>query len=199
MLSHFRVVVALLAAVATLGCAATVVGRAFPGLDERRTAIRKIAVAPFTARAERGAEGAPLVARQLAEALAVRGVEVVAPEDVARLTIEPGGDLAALAAGAAAQFGADAVLTGEITRWVEREGEALGSQHAASVGVTVTLHGAPDGRRLWEGSFDRTQQPFLENVLLTTRYPGGGMRWLSAAEFARFAAAELAAEVPVTP
>jgi hypothetical protein len=107
--------------------------------------------------------------------------------------------VAELAAAAARQFGADAVLVGEVTRWVEREGEALGSQRAASVGVRIVLHGAPGGERLWEASFDRTQQALLENVLLTPRYPGGGTRWLSAAEFARFAATELAATVPVTP
>jgi hypothetical protein len=180
------------------GCASPVVDRSYPGLGERRAPIHKIAVAPFRARAENALEAAPLLAHQLAQALAARGVDIVAPEDVARLT-ETSGGVAELAAAAAMQFGADAVLVGEVTRWVEREGEALGSQRAASVGVRIVLHGAPGGERLWEASFDRTQQALLENVLLTPRYPGGGTRWLSAAEFARFAATELAAKVPVTP
>ena len=38
-----------------------------------------------------------------------------------------------------------------------------------------------------------------ENVLLTPRYPGGGTRWLTAEEFAQFAASELAAAVPLAP
>ncbi|MEN8159736.1 MAG: hypothetical protein ABFS41_06685, partial [Myxococcota bacterium] len=99
----------------------------------------------------------------------------------------------------AQQFAADDVLVGEVARWMEREGEALGSKRAAAVGVHVVLHGAPGGERLWEGTFDRTQEALLENVLLTPRYPGGGTRWLSAPEFARFAAEELAAQVPATP
>lgn len=177
----------------------TVVERSFPGLAERRAPIRKIAVAPLRSGPEHAQDGAAILSRQLAEALAARGVEVVAPEDVARLTTANGAAVPELAASVAKKFAADAVLVGEVTRWVEREGEALGSQHAAAVGVHIVLHGAPGGERLWQGSFDRTQQPLLENVLLTPRYPGGGTRWLSAPEFARFAAQELAAQVPATP
>ena len=42
-------------------------------------------------------------------------------------------------------------------------------------------------------------RPLLENVLLTPRYPGGGTRWLTAEEFAQFAASELAAALPLAP
>jgi hypothetical protein len=97
------------------------------------------------------------------------------------------------------QFDADALVLGEITRWVEREGGAAGSLRPASVGVRVELYGAPQGERLWEGEFDHTQQALSENVLLTPRYPGGGTRWLTAEEFAQFAASELAAALPLAP
>ncbi len=190
---------AALLGIAILGCAATVVDRTLPGLAERRAPIRKIAVAPLRAGPEHATDAAPLVSRRLAEALAERGLEVVAPEDVAHLTEVAGAGAVELAAAVARQFAADAVLVGEVTRWVEREGEALGSRRPAAVGVHVVLHGAPGGERLWEGTFDRSQQGMLDNVLLTPRYPGGGTRWLTAAEFAGFAARELAARVPATP
>jgi nucleotide-binding universal stress UspA family protein len=180
-----------------LGCVGTVAGQRYPALAERREPIRKVAVAPIAVRPEQAAEAAPLVARHLAEALAARGIEVVAPEDVAH--VDTGAGVPQLAAAAARQFGADALLVGEITRWVEREGEAMGSQYAAAVGIRVVLHGAPGGERLWHGEFDHTQQAMLENVLLTPRYPGGGTRWLSADEFAHFASDELAAAMPVSP
>jgi len=186
---------------AALGCVATVVGRAYPALDERREPIRKVAVAPLGAKPEAAVAAAPLVSRYLADALAARGVEVVPPEDVARAlsAADPSAGAPGLAALLQGQFGADAVLLGEITRWVEREGEALGTKQPASVGLHVVLHGAPQGERLWEGDFDRTQQALSENLLLTPRYPGGGTRWLTADEFARFAAQELASAFPVEP
>jgi hypothetical protein len=181
------------------GCVGTVVEQPYAALAERREPIRKIAVAPIAARPEEAAEAAPLVSRQLAEALAARGLEVVAPDDVAHASASAGADVSALAAALHQQFQADALLIGEITRWVEREGEALGSQRPASVGIRVMLYGAPEAARLWQGEFDRSQQPMLENVLLTPRYPGGGTRWLTASEFAEFAADELAASLPLTP
>lgn len=188
-----------LAVAALVGCAATVVERSYPALAQRHGPIQKIAVAPLRAKPEHARDGAAMLSRQLAEALAARGVEVIAPEDVARLTTPVGTDASALAASVALEFGAEAVLVGEVTRWVERKGEALGATQPAAVGVHVVLHAAPGGEPLWQGSFDRSQEAFLENVLLTPRYPGGGTRWLSAPELARFAAEELAAQVPVAP
>ena len=189
---------ALLALTACLlACVGTVAEQPYPALAELRTPIHKVAVAPIAARPEEAAAAAPVVAKQLTEALAARGIEVVAPEDVARASA--GDSVPELAAAVHQQFGADAVLVGEITRWVEREGEALGTRHPAAVGIRVVLHGAPAGQRLWQGEFDRTQQPLSENVLLTPRYPGGGTRWLTADEFAHFAADELAGAMPLTP
>jgi hypothetical protein len=198
--SRTRGFVALLLLALAGGCVRTVVGESFPALAERSAPITRVAVAPLAARPEEAAPAAPMVARYLAEALAARGVEVVAPEDVARATggADPQAGVRELAALAERQFGAQAVLLGEITRWVEREGEALGTLRPASVGLRVELYGA-DGARLWRGEFDHTQQALSENVLVTPRYPGGGTRWLSADELARFAASELATALPLAP
>lgn len=191
----------LLAAVAALGCARTVVGQSFPALDERRAPILRIAVAPLVARPEGAAPAAAVVARKLVEALAARGIEVVPPEEVARTGAfaAGGAGVPELAATVKSQLGADALLVGEITRWVEREGGAAGSPRPASVGVRIDLFGAPDGQRLWRGEFDHTQQALLENVLITPRYPGGGTRWLTAEELAQFGASELVAALPLAP
>ncbi len=190
---------ALAASAVAAGCAGTVVGRSFPALGQRRDAIARIAVAPLAAKPEAAVASAPLVSSQLAEALRKRGVGVVSPEDVGLAigAADPAGGVPALAALANTQFGADAMVLGEITRWIDREGGAAGSQQPAAVGLHVVLYSAPEGERLWEGDFDRTQQALLSNVLLTPRYPGGGTRWLTAEEFADFAASELAAALPL--
>ena len=87
---------------------------------------------------------------------------------------------------ASRKFGATAVLTGQVTRYRERPGEALGTSRPASVGFELSLYTAPAGEKLWTARFEETQQPLSENVLHTRRYPGRGMRWLTAAELARW-------------
>jgi hypothetical protein len=94
--------------------------------------------------------------------------------------------------------GADAVVLGELTRWEEREGEALGTLNAAAVGFNVTLQGA-DGRTLWSAEFDERQQPLSDNVLRAGKYPGGGSRWLTAAELAHWGAKEIVSALPLGP
>ncbi|MDX1649469.1 MAG: hypothetical protein R3263_06415 [Myxococcota bacterium] len=203
---------ALLAPLLAAGCAVeTVRGAQTPAYRQLEQPIRKVAVAPFhvaertALRAEPGdqpATQAALVARHFSEALRQRGVDVVAPSDLGRaLGVEaPGTD--ALLPGtvvdvATREFGVDAVVMGELTRFVERRGQAAGATRPASVGFRVTLYGAPRGERLWTGAFDETQQAFSENVLSTSRYPGGGLRWLTAEELARWGAKETAAALPL--
>ena len=185
--------------VLALACVATVADRSYPALDARRAPVARIAVAPFGVRPEGVGDAAGLAARHLAETLVARGVEVVGPEDVARALggAAPGAGVPELAALVQQQFGADTLVLGEITRWIEREGGAAGTLRPASVGVRVEMYGAPQGERLWEGDFDHTQQALSENLLLTPRYPGGGSRWLTAEELAQFGAAELAAALPL--
>jgi hypothetical protein len=140
-----------------------------------------------------------LVGRFLAEALAQRGVDVTTPEDVGRALAEAGAtgriprEVARLAA---ERFGAQGVLVGTVSRYRERTGGAQESG-AASVWFEVSLYTAPEGEKLWSGVFNETQRPALDNVLVASRYPGGGSRWLSAEELARWGAEQTAASMPL--
>jgi hypothetical protein len=208
-----RCAAAAFAAALALGCAETVRTQAHPALSERTGAIDEIAVAPFRATGSLAVQSDPrlgpppdeavvLVARQVSEALARRGIRVIPPEDVARVL---GPDALgaerliplAVARAAHAEFGADAVLIGEAWRYVERSGEAAGTLRPASVGFEVTLYAAPGGQKLWSGVFDETQRALGENVLNAGRYPGGGTRWLTAEELLRWGATETATAMPV--
>jgi hypothetical protein len=186
-----------------LGCTETVATQARPALAELAAPLRRIAVLPFRApyaARELAGETEPRVAAQLlaryfAEALAARGVEVVAPADVA--TALAGADTSQrVGALLREKLGADAVLLGEVTRWEERQGEAYGAMEPAAVGFGVTLQGA-DGRTLWSAEFDERQQPLGDNVLRAGQYPGGGSRWLTAEELARWGAQETVRALPL--
>jgi hypothetical protein len=71
----------------------------------------------------------------------------------------------------------DAVLTGVITRYDDRQGTALLVDHPASVAYEAYLISARDGTILWRARFDETQRPLLDNVLLAGRFFKGGGAW----------------------
>jgi hypothetical protein len=112
----------------------------------------------------------------------------------------PRDDRVALAAAAAREFGATAVLSGTVYRYRERSGGELGTTQPASVGVELSLRTAPGGRQLWTVRFDHTQHALSENALVAARYPGAGSRWLTAAELTTWgletAAKQLADDQP---
>ena len=215
----------LAGALVAAGCAVeTVRQRSYPRLDEGVETISRVAVAPFAsagdlAQVERRAQidasasiGAPppgpgvpaaeataLVARYLSEALAKQGLDVTTHEDLGRVLAEVGADAGApreVAQLANERFGAEAVVIGSVARYRERTGGAQESG-AASVWFEVALYTAPGGEKLWSGVFNETQRPALGNVLVASRYPGGGSRWLSAEELARWGAEQTAQSMPL--
>jgi hypothetical protein len=209
---------ALGAAFALAGCAFdTVRQETFPALAEKGGAsVTKVAITPFTIGGDLTRVGAEhttatpeeiskLVTRYVSEALASRGVRVIPADDFRLALAEAGIDPSVpenrrpMTNLAAFQFGADGVLTGVVTRYRERTGQSLAAANPASVGFRVMLLDAPAARRLWSGTFEETQQPINENVLNMRRYPGGGTRWLTAEELARWGAAEMAKSMPVDP
>jgi hypothetical protein len=166
--------------------------------------LGRIAVMPFYPTRELGrglppgspvgaADAAELVSTFVTDALRARGFAVVPPSDLLAAFVAEGRPLPRLdpreaGALAARQFGASAVLLGKVYRYREREGQAYGARRPASVGFELALHEAPGGRKLWTSRFDETQQPLTEDLFNVQRYPGGGRRWLTAAELARWGA-----------
>jgi hypothetical protein len=177
-------------------------------------ALRKVAVMPFYARPnfqrvrEPGSidagTAADLVSRFVTEAFVEQGISVVAPSDLALAfmgagEVTPRLDALAAAEVGARQFGASGVLLGEVWRYRERSGGGMGASLPSSVGFSVTLYAAPSGEKLWTARFDETQESLMANPLKARRYPGGGTRWLSAAEFARWGADEMARALLARP
>jgi len=174
--------------------------------------VARLAVLPFypkpqLSRSTSGSEttaweAAALVTRFVTDAVAARGVAVI-PENDVQLAFAGGGQVTPrsdpfLAARlAATQFGATAVLLGEVERYRERSGSSYGSEGTASVQFQVTLYQAPDARKIWTARFDQTQPSMTSNLFTATRYPGRGTRFLTVAELARWGAGLVAAEMPV--
>lgn len=147
------------------------------------------------------AQAAELVSRFVAEAFVGRGVRVIPASDVVIAfegsgQIVPRGDPLAVAALVSRKFGASSVVLGTVSRYREREGEALGALRPASVAFEFTLYTAPQGMRIWSARFDETQQSFSANPGRIRQYPGRGSRWLTAAELARWGAARAVEAVP---
>jgi hypothetical protein len=164
--------------------------------------LRVVGVVPFYPRPElrrsiesdaSADEVANLVATFVADALMVEGVQVIPPSDLAVLFEAQGAPLPrrdprAAAETAAREFGASSVVLGEVYRWRERGGGARGSDRPAGVGYELSLFDASTGRRLWSSRFDHTQRSLTADPLTARNYPGGGSRWLTAAELARWGA-----------
>jgi hypothetical protein len=133
--------------------------------------------------------------------LAAQDIKVVPPSDVEVVFVNQGRavprrDPRAAAEVVGREFGATSVVLGEVIRWRERVGEAYGADQPASVGFEFALRDLT-GRTLHHTRFDHTQRTLTADPLTARKYPGGGTRFLTAAELARWganAAAESLAE-----
>jgi hypothetical protein len=206
----------LVACVAVLALVACSVIRPAPVVQNQTLKVppgtlKRVAVLPFTHRdtmrpstevsATSPEIAAELVARFITEAMALRGIDVIPASDLATalnaqglksMDINPrtAADLAA------AKFGATAIMIGQVSRYRERQGEKFGSTGAASVAFNATIYATDPVQRVWSSKFDETQRALSEHILNARRYPGGGTRWLTAAELAQWGANSAVATLP---
>ena len=88
----------------------------------------------------------------------------------------------------------DHVILGSVWRYRERTPDI-----GASVGFTVYLIEVDNGRRVWRGRFQKTQQAVTDDLREAgSFFKKGGGRWLSAEELARFGIAQVMQSFPQT-
>ncbi len=101
------------------------------------------------------------------------------------------GDLATRARALGKEVGADAVIIGTVSRYVERVGREYGARQPAAVAFTLQLVSVASGNILWTGSFDQTQKPLSSNLFNWWQFWRGGPRWFTVQEFTRLGAEHL--------
>lgn len=202
MRSWRRTVVTVALALGFLGCASERLVQVRESTTSEPLALKRVAIAPFRAAPRPGAgavreDAGTLIASYVSEALAARGVDVVPPSDVEQALGAGGAEDRSVTQIVGDRFGADAATIGTVWRWRERTGAAMGSIHPASVGFEVKIFSAQTGKLLWAAVFDHTQVALGENALVAAQYPGGGTRWMTAEELARFGADRMVREIPL--
>jgi hypothetical protein len=73
----------------------------------------------------------------------------------------------------------DAVVTGVITRYNDKEGSPIAVKKPASVSFKIFLIRVKDNKILWSANFAETQEALSDNLLLADRFKKAGGVWLT--------------------
>ncbi len=73
----------------------------------------------------------------------------------------------------------DAIVTGVITRYDDKDGSSISVNSPASVSFKVYLIRVEDNKVLWSANFAETQQALFDNLLLADRFKQAGGVWLN--------------------
>ena len=90
----------------------------------------------------------------------------------------------------------DYIFVGYLFRFEERIGSRIGADKPASVGFDVHLLRVKDGKRVWDGKFDETQQALSENLLKIGSFVRRGAAWLKAEELSSVGMDEMLKRFP---
>jgi hypothetical protein len=94
------------------------------------------------------------------------------------------------------ELGVDFIFVGYLFRFEERIGSRIGADKPASVGFDVHLLRVKDGKRVWDGKFDETQQALSENLLKIGSFVRRGAAWLKAEELSSVGMDEMLKRLP---
>ena len=94
------------------------------------------------------------------------------------------------------ELNVDFISVGYLFRFEERIGSRIGADRPASVGFDVHLLRVKDGKRVWEGKFDETQQALSENLLKMGSFVRRKASWLTAEELSSVGMDEMLKRFP---
>jgi len=90
----------------------------------------------------------------------------------------------------------DYVFVGFLYRFDERIGSSLGVDKPASVGYDLHLFRVKDGKMVWSGRFDETQQSLTDNLFKVGAFMRRKAVWLKAEELASVGMDEILNDMP---
>jgi hypothetical protein len=162
-------------------------------LDNRK--IRRIAIFPLESLSGRdknrvpfsGAtenSGAAVISRQLYSTMSqLPDWQIVSDREVREMeSLVPPGSPEARARRLGQLVYADAVISGRLLRFHEREGESMGAMSPASVAFVLEVWDVKRGDLIWTARFDETQKSLSEDLLSLGQVASRGVRWLKAEE-----------------
>lgn len=96
----------------------------------------------------------------------------------------------------AKELNVDFIFVGYLFRFEERIGSRIGVEKPASVGFDVHILRVSDGKRVWDGKFDETQQSLSENLLKIGSFVRRKASWLTAEELSSVGMDEMLKRLP---
>lgn len=90
----------------------------------------------------------------------------------------------------------DAIVTGVITRFKDRDGNAILINSPASVSFEVFMFSVRDGAILWRAEYSETQEPLLDNLLLVGRFLKRGGAWQTNEKLSEYGIAKMMRTFP---
>jgi hypothetical protein len=96
------------------------------------------------------------------------------------------------------ELNVDFILVGYLFRFEERIGSRIGVEKPASVAFDLHLYRLRDGKMVWNGRFDETQQALSENLFKIGSFLRRKASWLTAEELASVGMDEMLERFPGT-
>ncbi len=145
-------------------------------------------------------QGVSLITGMFLRGMERSGYSIIPYDDETKEKLSPQGTLPIdLVKSIGEKTGAEAVLTGVVTRYEEREGGPLGVKKPASVGFEVNLIGTLDGTLLWHGRYAETQKSLVEDLSMIFTFFKRRGKWLTAEELAKEGVEEVLKTLPKSP
>jgi hypothetical protein len=131
-------------------------------------------------------DGAAFIDGVLAEELkSFRGARILNGAQSEGFMTETSRNKMALVKNIGRELKCEAILMATVSRFHQREGGEYAADNPASASFEMQLYRVEDGKVIWSGSFDETQESLLSNLLSFGKAQSRGFKWVTVEELVR--------------